>query len=173
MIGMTITITAPDFRTMSPESFFFSSIKSMEKELDIANNLFDRQTKTWTSKSKPEWERTPAKFEDGTLSASIGTSSVPFVWVNLPRKPGRATFSHDYRPKTRPRKLGSGRGAGQIYYRGRDAKPIKKVTPRMAHERVAEVRQEKYAKRTSKAVIRDFNHYFRTTGQRVRVVRVL
>jgi hypothetical protein len=173
-INVSMVLTVPVLDEQTAQSFYRSTIKDMVNELGIAERLFNRQTATWSSKSQPIWERELPKFTGNEIVASVLTKSKPFIWVNNPRRPGKATFSTDYKPKTKPRKAGSGPGAGKVLRRGREGKKIKKVTPREIYLRVEELRQDKYVKRASKEVIRDFNRYFRSTKRsRIKVIRVI
>jgi hypothetical protein len=171
-MGITLFISAPDFEDVTALDLLKFTTRTTNEELEIIERMFNRQTATWSAKSQPEWrtEKTRIVGTDGNLFASIKTNSTPFVFVNVPRKSGRAVFSKNYKPKTRPRKIGSGPGAGWV--KGGVGKQFK-FTPREVEHRIAEVRQPKFTKKATKTVIQDFNRLFRLSKRRVKAVQIL
>lgn len=165
----------PDLEEFVNSTIMFrETLRTMYEELFIMERLFGRQTATW--RHKPDWKYYVPRLKTGDLEGKLETDSVPFVWVNEKRKnPGRVLMSKDYRPKTKPRTLGSGPGAGRVLKRGRHAPYKKSFVPREAEYVVAERRQKAFAKKASEALVKDFNRYMRGKGrkQKVQVISIL
>lgn len=119
-IGVSIAINVPDFGSI--ESRLYKRIgKIMDKELDKIENTIKPTYRTWSSASKPEWQRKYRSLADA-IEFTIFTESKPFLYVSGGTFGGRVTFSDDYKPKTRRRVLGSGKGAGRVLARGKGPK---------------------------------------------------
>lgn len=88
-------------------------------EADIWLRMFNRATSTWSE--KPEFTKIVANRMSrsgyGLITVTLESSSKPWIWVEggTDRRYGVITTS-DYRPKTRPRTIGSGAGAGHVLH---------------------------------------------------------
>lgn len=143
----------------------------VEKEVGIITRMFQRTHKTWSH--QPSWHDLPLHIsrEGGGITSAVATNDIVYVWVNHPRKPGRAAFSRDYKPKTKPRTIGSGQGKGRVIARGNRAPALKKVTPREFDLEIQERRQQptKFVRKAMRAVRNDVIGMFGGNEQVVRV----
>lgn len=127
-------ILGPDF---NPNAIYYEIAKELERESQIWRRMFDRATATWTPSSKPRWNTRRVGFgrgvnfsragisrpirtgmnsmSGGEMSITLESSSKPWIWVEAGTdRRYKGIVSSDWRPKTRPRVIGSGPGAGRL-----------------------------------------------------------
>lgn len=147
-------VPAPD------NPIFRELISVMHDELDILRRQYDKTTRTWTEESKPKWTK-ELKGVAPHFDMQITTSDKPFVWVDQGTHGGYVTFSKDYRPKTRPRVIGSRAGRGRVVRRGYGANAIKGVKAREFSDEIAQRRQKLFPKKAHAAILRGTRKFFR------------
>lgn len=152
-------LTTPVLNPTIP--FVANLSRVIEDELDVMERAFNRTTRTWTDKNKPEWIKEVGAGGLGRdLVGMIFTRSTPFVWVEGGTNRGQVAFSQDYQPKTRPGTLGSRAGRGKVTRRGRGAPQTKGVEARDFRYLIAERRQPQVFKNMNSAVDRGVKKFF-------------
>lgn len=150
-IGMSIWVKAPRLEERVNE-VFRKSVGVLEKELDECQKLLLKPTKKWARvEDMPTFvrRRHTEGFWNGSdaIAFELKTDKTPYVWVQLGQgrgaesasSAGRATFSKDWLPKTKPGDLTAYMGQGVVLRRGW-GKPVRTIA-RKHHETVAKQRQ--------------------------------
>jgi len=182
-IGMTVIIDVPDFSDISTK--IYKKIgRQIEKELDKMENALKPAYKTWSSKSKPEWKKSfgdPRRivnaggsfnvegfsFVHDEFAGTLSTTSTPFVFVEGGTVGGRARFSSDYRPMTRPRIVNSRARRGSVV--GGVGPQIRGITARDFTEVIAE-RRAPFITKSIEKTVNDGLLKILTKGKRITVV---
>jgi hypothetical protein len=141
-----------------------SIVKALYAELKIVENMMGTFTRTWSAKSKPDWNTELEEFGQD-IALALWTGSTPFVWVDAGTPVGYVAFSKDYRPKTKPRSLGSGAGSGRVVRRGGGAPRTSGVEKREATWEAAERRQKVFPAKIQRAVTAGSKRVF--SGQKI------
>lgn len=84
-----------------------------EQLIDEAGVLYDRTIRTW--EHKPDFVKRTNHTAD-RAEASINTDSKIFGFIDDGTRVRRAVMSEDWRSKTTPGRLSSGRGSGRVVF---------------------------------------------------------
>lgn len=116
--------------------------KVVDQESEIHERKFDAFTRTWTAPNKPNWRR-EVKDSGDDYEVILSTTSTPFVFVEKGTSIRYRVMSKNFVPKTKPRVIGSGGGAG--YAAGFGVKPG--IQARNIRTEIAERRQPQFARK--------------------------
>lgn len=168
-----ITLTYPVWRRSLARDIRRGQIRVMEKELKIAQSLFDIVTLKFSAKNQPDWERR-ARIRGTKLEGVIQTDTPPFPWLAEGTKRRFAIMSRDYRKRTVPRKIAPGRTGGSVIARGSRVSRSFARRHRIAagnwHHVIAKRRARPWIKAMQTRVTLDANVL---KGQKIKAVRIL
>lgn len=148
-------------------------LREMDKELRIAQSLFDIVTLKFSAKNQPDWKRR-SRLRGDSLEGIIQTDTPPFPWLAEGTKRRHAIMSRDYRKRTVPGKITPGRTGGSVIARGSRVSKAYARRHRIAagrwHHVIAKQRGKPWAKAMQVRLTLDYNPL---KGQKIRAVRIL
>lgn len=150
MVGLKFTVIGPKNlpRMFDPTTVIDRMTKVVREEADINERSFNRFTKTW--KNATVFENDVDHLDD-EITGTVKSSSTPFVFVEGGTKSRPKSRITKFKPKTRPRVIGSGRGVRGALYATR--KMTKKgIAPREIRIEIAERRERPFAKKVGRQI---------------------
>ncbi len=90
-------------------------LSEMQKINKDISKDFDRTTATWNAAEKPTWDKSTTQSSSQTVT-EVTTKSHIYRFVNNGTSVRYATMTPDFKPKTVPGIIDSGRGSGGLKY---------------------------------------------------------
>lgn len=135
---MVFQIKAIKPKKMKLKAFRDIIFQELERQGKATEKEFDKTVDTWQS-DKPRFESLTdiTKGDASVLTGPTGSVKAlrKFKWLDEGTRIRWALMSSDWKSKTKPRRLKSGRGRGRVVIAGRRAMQARNIRPRRGIEK--------------------------------------